>query len=54
VEQAVDALSKQVSQSTVERRLADVMELVHAIQQSLPPGVTLDAEDLYDKAGLPR
>jgi hypothetical protein len=54
VEQAVDALSEQVSQSTVERRLADVMELVHAIQQSLPPGVTLDAEDLYDKAGLPR
>jgi hypothetical protein len=54
VEQAVDALSKQVSQSTVERRLADVMELVHAIQQSLPPGVTLDAEDLYDESGLPR
>jgi hypothetical protein len=54
VEQAVDALSEQVSQSTVERRLADVMELVHAIQQSLPPGVTLDAEDLYDESGLPR
>jgi hypothetical protein len=30
------------------------MELVHAIRQSLPPGVTLDAEDLYDEAGLPR
>ncbi|HPE12734.1 MAG: type II toxin-antitoxin system VapB family antitoxin [Actinobacteria bacterium] len=54
VEQAVDALSEQVSQSTVERRLADAMELVHAIQQSLPAGVTLDAEDLYDEAGLPR
>lgn len=54
VEQAVDTLSQQVSQSSVERRLADAMELVRAIQQSLPPGVTLDAEELYDEAGLPR
>ncbi|MBK9435920.1 MAG: type II toxin-antitoxin system VapB family antitoxin [Candidatus Nanopelagicales bacterium] len=54
VEQAVDALTNQVSQSTAERRLTDAMELVHAIRQSLPPGVTLDAEDLYDEAGLPR
>jgi hypothetical protein len=54
VEQAVDTLSQQVSQSSVERRLADAMELVHAIQRSLPPGVTLDAEELYDEAGLPR
>ena len=54
VEQAVDALSEQVSQSTVERRLADAMELVHPFSSPFRRGVTLDAEDLYDEAGLPR
>ena len=54
VEQAVDALSQQLSQSSVERRLAEVMELTQVIRQSLPPGATWDADDLYDEAGLPR
>jgi hypothetical protein len=54
VEQAVDVLSQQLSRSTVERRLAEVMDLAHVIRQSFPPGATWDAEDLYDEAGLPR
>ena len=44
VEQAVDVLSQQLSQSTVERRLAEVMELAQVIRQSLPPGATWDAD----------
>jgi hypothetical protein len=54
VEQAVDALSAEVARSTVEQRLAQVRELARTIRQSLPPEVTLDAEDLYDEAGLPQ
>ena len=52
VEQAVDALSQQVSGSHAERRLVEALELASVIRKTLPEG--WDTEDLYDEAGLPR
>lgn len=54
VEQAVDALSREVARSAVEQRLAQVLDLARTIRESLPSEVTLDVEELYDEAGLPR
>ena len=52
VEQAVDALSRHVSGSHAERRVAEALELASVIRRTLPAGWGTD--DLYDEAGLPR
>lgn len=52
VEQAIDALSADLTGSVAQRRLAEVLALAQEIRSSLPADWCTD--ELYDEAGLPR